>query len=679
MDSLDDPMSLPDAPEAVSRIRSAIERGEMIRVFGDYDCDGITSTALVVGVLGRLGARVDYRIPSRMREGYGLSEAAVREASSDGVDLLVTVDCGVGSHHEVEIARSLGVDVVITDHHEIVGEPPSALAVVNPKRADSEYAFRDLAGVGVAHRLMVALAGEDLLDELDLVALGTVADAAPLIGENRILVRTGIEGIRSAPRTAFSALAEVAKFSVEAVDGDALAMTIGPRINAPGRLGNATALVEFMMTDEPARAAGIARACEKANDRRKELGEELVADVDARIGADPDFESRAFLVLWGGDWHPGILGPAASRVAERYRRPVALLAPAPDDPRVYRGSARTVGDFDLLAAVESASGLLEGYGGHVAAAGLTVRRDRLEELAGVLDHTARDSIRARDVLPGLDLVGELPLAAVDRGSVEELSRLGPFGQANPRPLFFAPGVEVGKARPVGTGGRHLIIEMAHRGLQGIGFNLGDLWRSLDSKREVDLAFTPEIDNWRGADRVRLRLESLRPVRTRDEGLLVAALRGRWREVAARYPTADTVALVLEGIHGSSRGEGAEAGRFFDPEGSRARTIMDALEMDRGMLLRSLAILQEAGAVAPMKRGDSELWLLLPGAEEPLELEEAVRYRRGRGLLDRIERAAARPGDVPAEEMVEILYGFRPGSDGGVFDHDIGGNSTNGGA
>ena len=657
---LSDPATLPDAAAAVDRLRRALD-GEHLRIFGDYDCDGITATALAVGVLRRLGANVDYRIPSRLREGYGLSRAAVEAAAADGVDLLVTVDCGVAATDEIALARSLGMDVIVTDHHEPGAGLPGAVAVVGPKRADSEYPYRDLSGVGVVYQLLGLLAEDDLSRELDLVALGTVADAAPLTGDNRLLVRGGLDVIRQRPRQAFASLATAGGFELDGVDATTLAMVLGPRINAPGRLGNAAGLVELLLTREPARADRIAAGCERANAERRRLQEELATAVEAMAAADPDFETRGFLLLWDPGWHPGILGPAASRVAETFRRPAALLAAAPDEPGIFRGSARSVGDYDVLGALRSCGDLLEGYGGHRAAAGLSVSRDNLEVLADRLDARAREDLPAKEVLPSLEVLGELPLASLDRDSVLEMESLGPFGSGNPRPVFLARDVEIKRARPAGAERRHLILELAGRGTEAIGFNLGPLWQSLDDRRRVDLAFTPEVDRWRGRERVRLRLESLRPAGEGVEGSVLAALRGRYRDLAAGNPDPADLESVL-GWLGCRSADPEGAGGFFDPAGEEGTRLLEELEMDRPALERVLTLLSELGAVAPMQRGDHRVWIVLPGSGEPLDFGGSLRYRRERERLEEIRRAARAPGAIEPPELARLLYGFRPGGD-----------------
>ncbi|MFW5897070.1 MAG: single-stranded-DNA-specific exonuclease RecJ [Bacillota bacterium] len=651
---LSDPASLPDAREAVNRIRRAVG-GEHIRVFGDYDCDGITSTALLVGVLREMGARVDYHIPSRLREGYGLSPGAIEQAASDGVDLIITVDCGISAFEEAELIRSLGMDLVITDHHEPHEILPAATAVVDPKRSDSKYPFQDLAGVGVAYCLARLLTQSELTEELDLVALGTVADAAPLIGDNRLLVRAGLQVIRETPRQAFLSMAEQAEIDLGESEAQTLAMVLGPRINAPGRLGSPSHLVDFFLTTEPARAQRIAAACERANEERRDIQGEVIADVERLAAADPKLESRAFWLLWSEDWHSGVLGPAASRVAELYRRPVALLAPGPDDPNMFRGSARSVPGFDLFDALYSCSDLLHDYGGHVAAAGLGTPRDRLEQLARRLHELAARRLTPDKIIPRLPIVGELPLGSVDLEATRQLASLGPFGFGNPKPVFLSRDVPIERARPAGEGEKHLILDLAGRGLQAIGFGLGSLWKSFDERGRMDLAFFLEVDRWRGRERVRLRLESLRPADRGSEASLLAALRGRYREVASRTPGVDAVGEVLEYLREIASGPGT----FFDPRGEEAKRLCEELGVDEASLEEALAILEDAGAVAPMRRGESRLWLVLPGAEEPLELGNTLRYRQKRELLEKLRRAGANVGKLTAAEIAYLLYGFHP--------------------
>ncbi len=678
IEDLSDPADLPDADAAAARLREAVANEEHIRVFGDYDCDGLTATALLVGVLQRMDARVDFHIPSRLKEGYGLSVKAVERAATDGVDLLITVDCGITAHAQVQRARELGLDIIITDHHEPAASLPPAVAVVDPKRKDSHYPFPELAGVGVIYQLLSHAFGDrlDLAIERDLVAVGTVADVAPLVGDNRILVRAGLQVLRERPRTGLRALAEAAGLEIAAVDADHLAMILGPRLNAPGRIGDATPLLELLLTGEPARAEGIARACEKANRRRRGLQDAVVEGVERLGRANGRFSGRGFLVLFDPEWHPGVLGPAASRVAEEYRRPVLLLAPGPDDATVYHGSGRSIADFDLLGALGAAGDLLERYGGHRAAAGASVRAENLADLSERLDAIGRRGLQPAQILPRLRLVGELGLSGVDRDAVDALAPLAPFGRGNPRPVFLARDVRVERARPVGDGEHHLMLDFADRGLQGIGFGLGPLWKSLQGRGSLDLAFTPELDRWKGRERVRLRLESVRPAGQGDAGTIVAALRRRWREARRGQPEGARLRAILEALRQLPDAD-AGAGGFFDPAGEAGREICTRLGLEREELVAALEVLAEAGVVAPMQRGEDRLWLLLPAADEPLELDASLRYRQGQEYTEQLRRAAADPEALTGESLASLLYGFRPGSSGvctGVSDGEAEGTS-----
>ncbi len=662
LEDLADPFDLPDAPEAVERVRGALSRNERIRIYGDYDCDGITGSALMLKALRDMEADVDFRLPHRMRDGYGLNMAAVEEAVADGVDLLITVDCGVTARAEVGRARELGLDVIITDHHQPSGALPPALAVVNPWVQDASYPYPHLAGVGVCYQLCRAISGSDMLRELDLVALGTVADMVPLTGENRILVAAGLEQLRRAPRQGLIALAEEAGVNLAEATEQELAFSLGPRLNAPGRLGDATSMVDLLLTTESRRAKDLARECEIKNALRRKMLEDTVARAQLSLETDAESLDRGCLVLWGQAWHRGILGLVASRIVEQYRRPTFVLAPDPDQPALLRGSGRSIEGFSLLDALRECDDLLENYGGHDPAAGLSLHRDRLEDFVLRMDALVRGKISARRILPELAITGEIPLRQVHARSVTQLEDLGPFGQGHPSPLFLSRDVEVHRARPVGKAKTHLLLELGSGALKGIGFNLARQWVNASAPGRIDVVYTPQIDRWEGRERVQLMLEDFCPAGAGPGDLVLGALRRRWRFLRDLYPGESTLRSIYDYLSGGGAAdEVAAAGdgpatEFFHPEGEALDRLLDDVPgIGLPGLLCALEILSQLNRVAPLKRGDQTFWLPLPNPAEDMRPEDSDIYARGQEKLDRI--AAAAGNEVSPEKLVSILYGL----------------------
>ncbi|MGE5508976.1 MAG: single-stranded-DNA-specific exonuclease RecJ [Chitinophagales bacterium] len=508
-----DPRLLKGMTEAVARLETALAQGERVRVYGDYDVDGITSTSLLVQYLRSRGGAVDFRLPSRFEEGYGLSESAVAEAAADGVRVLVTVDCGITARAEADRARELGVDLIITDHHEPPDELPAAVAVVNPKQAGCAYPFKELSGVGLAFKLVQALAGHGLvgLDQyLDLVALGTVADVVPLRGENRLYAGLGLKRIRSAPRTGIVALMTAGNLERRS-DAALIAFGLAPRLNAAGRLGDPTVGVELMLTDDPERAFELAQALEQANRERQELEEKILGEALATLAAQGDPDGAWALVAAGEGWHPGVIGIVASRLVERFHRPAVVISV---EDGVGHGSARSIPEFNLHGALCECADLFFKFGGHAMAAGLTIAAERIPEFRGRLGRCAEARLTPEDFVPSLRLDAEVTADELTPSLVAELERLAPFGAGNPTPVLGLKNVEIAEERTVGEGGRHLKLSVRPAGggapLDCIGWQMAGYRERLKSHfGPVDLAFSPEVDAWRGAPRVQLVLQDLR--------------------------------------------------------------------------------------------------------------------------------------------------------------------------
>lgn len=496
--------------DAVAIIRGALERGASITVHGDYDVDGVTSTAILVATLRDLGGRCDWLIPDRTADGYGLTMATVEVLERRGTELLVTVDCGITSVAEVAAARERGIEVVVTDHHQ-PGEELPACPIVHPLVGG--YPCPDLCAAGVAYKLACELEGvERAARHLDLVALATVADMVPLLGENRSLVRRGLEVARRVRRPGLRALAAVAGVLPERLDAQDFGYRLAPRINAAGRLYRADAGVELMLTDDPARAVAIARELDRANLDRREAEAEVLADAERRRRELPARLADApALVLWGKGWHPGVVGICASRMVERHGKPTVLIAL--DEDGRGKGSGRAIPAFDLLAGLRACAPHLERHGGHRAAAGLEIAAGELDAFR---DAFVRHAAERLD--PGALLRRERVDAIVGGESLghevaEQLARLGPFGKDNPEIRLLVPAARVLDVRPMGEGGRHARFSLASGPSRaaGVAFGVKDSLAGLAEAEPVDVSLGLELNEWNGAVEPRVVLgEVLEP-------------------------------------------------------------------------------------------------------------------------------------------------------------------------
>ncbi len=507
-----DPFLLRDVGRAVARLRQALAGEELIAVYGDYDADGLTATTLLVEVLESLGARVVPYIPHRTEEGYGLHCEALTRLREQGASLVLTVDCGTSAAAEVVHARRVGLDVVVTDHHEVQAPLPPALAVINPKAPASGYPFRELAGVGVAFKLAQALvlaAAPERLAELevqclDLVALGTVADVVPLLGENRLLVRRGLRALNQTRRPGLLALAAAAGLSVGALDEGHIGYGLGPRLNAAGRVDDAWVAYQLLTTRSFAEARGLAQTLEERNAQRQRLTEAGVQR--ARELAAAHAEGAPLLVLDDDVFAAGVAGLVATKLAEERNRPVVVLERGAE---VSRGSARSIPELDISAALAGCRDLLERYGGHPLAAGLALPTANIPALRERLAAIAGRELAGKDLVPVLTVDAELPLAKVDQGVYNALCQLPPFGVGNPQPLFLARGVRVRDGRAVGRGGGHLRTVLEDGGVQlvALWFGRGDL--AVGLPRELDVVYALTVSDWNGSRRLELRLKGLR--------------------------------------------------------------------------------------------------------------------------------------------------------------------------
>ena len=517
---LHDPFLLRDMEKAVERISRAIREQETVAVYGDYDVDGITATCLLTQFLRTLGGQVVSYIPDRTEEGYGLNNHAIDALARQGVTLIVTVDCGITAAQEVEYARALGVDVVITDHHQCKEVLPQAVAVVDPRRPDCSYPFPDLAGVGVALKLALALTApaqrpQVLLDYGELAAIGTVADVMLLQGENRALVHLGLERLADCSRPGLQALLREAGCPRGQVP---TTVTIGyglaPRINAAGRMEQAGTALELLLTQDPQRGTELAQELCQLNRLRQAIELEIFQHCDQLLTHTPAL-SAPVIVLAGEGWHQGVIGIVASRLAEKYACPAFMISLDGDKGK---GSCRSFGGFNLFGALERCAPLLDSYGGHELAAGFSIRRDNIPAFRAALCQLVEEFAGHQPMESSLDVDCEIPhCSLLSPQDVESLSLLEPFGSGNPKPVFLLRSVCVLSHTDVG-GGRHLKLKLRRDGvvMDAIFFSANTAACGIENGQRLDIAFTLQINQFRGNRTVQLQLCDLRPAPTRSQ-------------------------------------------------------------------------------------------------------------------------------------------------------------------
>jgi len=522
LSALRDPESLPGCAQAAERIHQAATAGKRIVIYGDYDVDGMTGTAILWLCLKSLGANVGYYIPHRIDEGYGLNREAIGLLASRKARMIVTVDCGIGSAQEAAAAREAGLELVITDHHEPGPELPRAAAIVHPRLPGSDYPFGGLSGSGVALKLAWALCQrasgakkvrpqmkDFLLQAVGLAALGTVADMVPLLDENRVLVRHGLISLAAQPTLGLAQLMQITGLdSQRELSSEDVGFTLAPRLNAAGRLGQPQLAVELLITDRPERAEELARYIDQLNADRQHLERSILLAANKQAKAQLD-ESAPALVLAQHDWHPGVIGIVAGRLAEKYDRPVVLIAWDKLGVGPGIGSARSVPGFNLHAALQSCDEFLVSHGGHAAAAGLKIEEGRLEGFRAALCEIAAAEIGPDGREGHLAIDAEAPLSAFTLQAVHQIERLAPFGQSNARPLLCTTGVTLCEPpRTIGSGGHHLAMKLVQHGvtLRAVAFGAGERAQELAAvDGPLDIAFRPVINTFRGRHNVELHL------------------------------------------------------------------------------------------------------------------------------------------------------------------------------
>ena len=517
---LADPFDLPGMAKAVRRIADAVQSGERIFIHGDYDADGVTATAIVMDALKKLGSEPRYHIPARAF-GYGLGSEGIKKAKESKASLIITVDCGITSFEAVSAANSIGIDVIVTDHHEPVRDTtsanpagrfvlPDAFTVVNPKLEQGPSPSADLSGAGVAFKLAQALLGNSLdnvLELIDLAALGTAADVVPVVGDNRIILKEGLKLIQSGVRPGIKALKEVAGIKPGSMRATALHFMLIPRINAAGRIADANDVVKLLLTDSDDEAMRLAEWLNGLNVRRQEIGESVFSeamDMLQASGIGP--EGTGAIVVCKEGWHRGVLGIVAAKMTEIFYRPSFILSV---EAGVARGSARSIPSFDIYHGLSRCNELLRTFGGHKQAAGLSLSSGDIDSFRDMISRLVLETVAEDDMVPVLRIDAPLKLSDVTADFVREITCLEPFGYGNEEPVFGAKRLEIVQSRIVGNNHLKMYLKQNGKGIDSIGFDLGGMLDEVGPGAMVDAAFVPMMNEWDGGRNLQLNLKSVR--------------------------------------------------------------------------------------------------------------------------------------------------------------------------
>ena len=511
---LHDPFMMKNMDIAVDRISKNIQNQKPILIFGDYDVDGTTGASLLYLGLKDHNAIVEYYIPHREKEGYGLSTGGIDYAQSIGADLLITCDCGINAFKPVDDAADQGIDVIITDHHIPDKKLPNAYAVLNPKQKGCEYPFKGLCGCGVAFKLISALSEQSEIEQnlglnyLDLVALATSADMVPILDENRVLVHRGLDQLEESNSPGIHQLLVQTGLVGESLNVGKLVFGLAPKINAAGRMGDANRTVELLTTSDKNRAEELASILVRENKRRQLIQEDIVNDAIRQVYAQVDLENSKVVIVGSKGWHPGVIGIVASRIKDEFSRPAIVIAF--DEDGIGKGSARSIPKLDLYDALAYASKFLEGFGGHPMAAGLTVLEDRFENFKSLFLRNVNKILSDDDLIPVISIDGEMELKDINPRFMRFLEKLGPFGPGNMRPKFMSRNLQVsGQPRLMGKG-EHIrfIVSQNGRNYPAVGFKLSSHYEDLIRGVPIDLAYVVEVNEWQGQSNIQLNVRDI---------------------------------------------------------------------------------------------------------------------------------------------------------------------------
>lgn len=513
-DQLHDPFMMKNMDIAVDRISKNIQNQKPILIFGDYDVDGTTGASLLYLGLKDLNAIVEYYIPHREKEGYGLSAGGIDYAQSVGADLLITCDCGINAFQPVDYANEHGIDIIITDHHIPDKKLPNAYAVLNPKQKGCEYPFKGLCGCGVAFKLISAVSeksgiGQNVgLNYLDLVALATSADMVPILDENRVLVHGGLDQLEESKSPGIHQLLVQTGLVGESLNVGKLVFGLAPKINAAGRMGDANRTVELLTTSDKTRAEELASILVRENKRRQLIQEDIVNDAIRLVHSQVDLENNKVVIIGSKGWHPGVVGIVASRIKDEFSRPAIVIAF--DKKGIGKGSARSIPHLDLYEALSYAAKFLEGYGGHPMAAGLTVHEDKFENFKSLFLRNVNKILTNDDLIPAISIDGEMALTDINSRFMRFLEKLGPFGPGNMRPKFVSRNLSIsGQPRLMGNG-EHIrfIVSQNGRNYPAVGFKLSSHYEDLIRGVPVDIAYVVEVNQWQGQSNIQLNVRDI---------------------------------------------------------------------------------------------------------------------------------------------------------------------------
>ena len=522
LEELHDPFLMTDMDKAVERLHEAITQGQKILVYGDYDVDGTTAVALVYSFVRRFTTRVEYYIPDRYDEVYGLSYKGLDWASDNGVDLVITLDCGIKAIEKVEYARSKGIDVIICDHHLPEDELPGAVAVLDPKREDCHYPFDDLCGCGVGFKfvqgycLRYGIDPEILEPLLDLQVVSIASDLVSMVGENRILAHYGLKRLNENPRKGLLAMINLAKLEPGHVGIDDIVFKIGPRINAAGRMESGRLAVELLTATDDRTAFQIGEKINDNNNERKNIDREITQEALEMVASGTALETENVTIVYNPTWNKGVVGIVASRLVEAYYKPTVVLTKSNG---LVTGSARSVAGFDLYASIESCADLLENFGGHVYAAGLTMKEEHLEEFCRRMNRFVSVNITKQELTPVIEIDARLDFSQITPKFSRILKQFQPFGPGNANPVFLTEDVyDAGNGRKVGAGGIHIKLDLMqesqpYRQIAAIGFNMADFYDHIKAGNPIDVCYSIVENFYRGSSTLQLRLKDMRE---RDE-------------------------------------------------------------------------------------------------------------------------------------------------------------------
>jgi len=496
-DHLLDPYLFSDMQNAVNLIKKAAKNKKRVMIFGDYDVDGLTALTLLKEALSKICPETVHYIPHRIKEGYGLNKNIIHFARQKEITLLITVDCGTNSNEEIQELRRHNIDVIVTDHHEPVNHDIAlcASAIINPKIKESRYKYRDLAGVGVAYKLCQAITGKKLLEDLDLVSLGTIADVVPLTGENRVMVKEGLLKLAHTKRPGLKALIETSRIKGKKITTGFVSFILGPRINASGRMDTAETALNLLMSESDDEASELARTLEMFNRQRQKIEEKILEEAHDLIDREINFKEHKIIVIAKENWHQGVLGIVASKLADKFYRPTIVISKV---GALCKGSGRSIKNFHLFKALLECKDFLKTFGGHSHAVGLIITSDNIEGFRNKINRLAKEKLVLEDLLPSLEIDMELFLSDLNQEIITEFERLEPFGTGNPEPLFYTRNLKVrGQPQVLSRNTLKFWVTDGRITSQVIGFGMASFKDSLTNADSFDLVYTPKIDDWHG--------------------------------------------------------------------------------------------------------------------------------------------------------------------------------------